>query len=161
MGEAIFVHEIGGPEVLRLEAADPGEPGPGAVRIRVTAAGVNFIDVYFRSGGLSAAHALRMRPRGRWGGRIRRRPASTGTRAGRSRRMGGSSGLLRDATSSPPPTAWSPCPRPVSDTLAAAAMLQGMTAHYLVHGCRETRPGDVARRARRRRRCRPAVGADC
>ena len=47
---AILVHEHGGSEVLRLEDHDPGEPGPGSVRIRVSASGVNFIDVYMRSG---------------------------------------------------------------------------------------------------------------
>ena len=47
---AILVHEHGGSEVLRLEDRDPGEPGTGSVRIRVSASGVNFIDVYMRSG---------------------------------------------------------------------------------------------------------------
>lgn len=50
MGEAVFARETGGSEVLRLEQNDPGEPGPGAVRVAVAAAGVNFIDVYFRTG---------------------------------------------------------------------------------------------------------------
>ena len=50
MERAVVVHETGGPEVLRLEPHDPGEPGPGQVRVRVAAAGVNFIDVYFRTG---------------------------------------------------------------------------------------------------------------
>src|SRR5262245_65747415 len=50
MGRAIVVHETGGPEVLRLEQHDPGEPGPGQVRVSVAAAGLNFIDVYFRTG---------------------------------------------------------------------------------------------------------------
>src|SRR5262252_4632996 len=50
MDQAIVVHETGGPEVLRLEPHDPGEPGPGQVRVRARAAGVNFIDVYFRTG---------------------------------------------------------------------------------------------------------------
>src|SRR5262249_58735032 len=50
MGRAVMVHETGGPEVLRLEEHDPGEPGAGQVRVRVAAGGVNFIDVYFRTG---------------------------------------------------------------------------------------------------------------
>src|SRR5262245_63812050 len=50
MDKAIVVHETGGPEVLRLEPHDPGEPGPGQVRVAVAAAGVNFVDVYFRTG---------------------------------------------------------------------------------------------------------------
>src|SRR4029450_12837316 len=50
MGRAIVVHEAGGPEVLRIEDPDPGDPGNGQVRVRVTAAGINFVDVYFRTG---------------------------------------------------------------------------------------------------------------
>ncbi len=50
MSQAIVVHEHGGSEVLRLEEHDPGEPGPGSVRVRVSASGVNFIDVYMRTG---------------------------------------------------------------------------------------------------------------
>ena len=50
MTQAIRFHETGGPEVLRLENVEVGEPGPGQVRIRHTAIAVNFIDTYFRSG---------------------------------------------------------------------------------------------------------------
>ncbi len=42
--------EPGGPEVLRLHDFDPGAPGPGKVRVRQTAVGVNFHDVYLRTG---------------------------------------------------------------------------------------------------------------
>ena len=50
MAKAIRIHEHGGPEVLRLEEVDPGTPGPGQALIRQTAAGLNFIDVYHRTG---------------------------------------------------------------------------------------------------------------
>lgn len=50
MTYAIRVHETGGPEALRYEEVEVGDPGPGEVRIRQTAIGVNFIDVYHRSG---------------------------------------------------------------------------------------------------------------
>ncbi|MEP4034758.1 quinone oxidoreductase [Roseibium polysiphoniae] len=50
MVQAIRVHETGGPEVLTWEKVEIGEPGPGEVRIRHTAIGLNFIDTYFRSG---------------------------------------------------------------------------------------------------------------
>ena len=50
MTRAVFVHETGGPEVLKVEPHDPGAPGPGTARVRVAAAGVNFIDIYFRTG---------------------------------------------------------------------------------------------------------------
>src|SRR4029077_18998087 len=48
--QAIFVTRFGGPEVLALRDHDEGEPGPCQVRVRVQAAGVNFIDTYMRTG---------------------------------------------------------------------------------------------------------------
>jgi NADPH2:quinone reductase len=50
MPYAIRVHEAGGPEVLRWEKVEVGDPGPGEVKIRQRAAGLNFIDVYHRTG---------------------------------------------------------------------------------------------------------------
>jgi NADPH2:quinone reductase len=50
MSPAIWIRDIGGPDVMKLEDHDPGEPGEGCVRVRNRAAGVNFIDVYFRTG---------------------------------------------------------------------------------------------------------------
>ena len=50
MPHAIRIHETGGPEVLKWEEVEVGEPGPGQVRIRQAAAGLNFIDVYHRIG---------------------------------------------------------------------------------------------------------------
>jgi len=50
MTQAIRFHETGGPEVLKFERVEVGDPGPGQVRIRHTAIAVNFIDVYFRTG---------------------------------------------------------------------------------------------------------------
>jgi NADPH2:quinone reductase len=50
VSRAIVVREIGGPEVLKLESRDVGEPGPGQVKIRNEAIGLNFIDVYHRIG---------------------------------------------------------------------------------------------------------------
>ncbi|MDF3882240.1 quinone oxidoreductase family protein [Cupriavidus basilensis] len=50
MPHAIRIHETGGPEVLRWEEVAVGEPGPGQVRLRHEAVGLNFADTYFRSG---------------------------------------------------------------------------------------------------------------
>src|ERR1700754_4135178 len=50
MARAIRLDRIGGPEVLRLEQVDVGDPGPGQARVRHTYAAVNFIDIYFRTG---------------------------------------------------------------------------------------------------------------
>ena len=50
MTHAIRIHQTGGPEVLRWEEVEVGPPGPGEVRLRHTAIGLNFIDTYHRSG---------------------------------------------------------------------------------------------------------------
>lgn len=50
MARVVRFHQTGGPEVLRFEEADVGEPGPGEVRLRHEAVGLNFADTYFRSG---------------------------------------------------------------------------------------------------------------
>ena len=48
--KAIRVHEPGGPEVLRWEDVTVGEPGPGEARVKHTAVGLNYVDVYYRTG---------------------------------------------------------------------------------------------------------------
>lgn len=50
MAKAVRFHEFGGPDVLRLESVEVGEPGAGEVRIRHVAVGLNFADTYFRTG---------------------------------------------------------------------------------------------------------------
>ncbi|MFC4591009.1 zinc-dependent alcohol dehydrogenase family protein [Sphaerisporangium corydalis] len=50
MARTVRFHEVGGPEVMRLEDLEPGEPGPGEVRIRVDAIGINRAEALFRSG---------------------------------------------------------------------------------------------------------------
>lgn len=55
MPKAIRFHQTGGPEVLRLESVEVGEPGAGEARVRHTAIAVNFIDVYVRTGRYPAA----------------------------------------------------------------------------------------------------------
>ena len=50
MNRAIRFYETGGPEVLKLENVEVGEPGPGEARVRHAYVAVNFIDTYFRTG---------------------------------------------------------------------------------------------------------------
>src|SRR3954464_11493850 len=50
MPKAIRIHQTGGPEVMRWEDVEAGEPGEGQPRVRHTAVGVNYIDIYHRSG---------------------------------------------------------------------------------------------------------------
>lgn len=50
MSKVVRFHQTGGPEVLRYEDAEVGEPGPGQVRLRQVAVGLNYADTYFRNG---------------------------------------------------------------------------------------------------------------
>ena len=50
MARAVVIRATGGPDVLGFEERDAGPPGVGAIRVRIHAVGVNFIDVYFRTG---------------------------------------------------------------------------------------------------------------
>ena len=76
MTHAIRFHKTGGPEVLVWEEVQVGKPGPGEARIRHTAVGLNFVDIYNRSGLYPAHVAERPRRRGGRRGRGSRTPAS-------------------------------------------------------------------------------------
>jgi NADPH2:quinone reductase len=139
---AITVNECGGPEVVRLEERELADPSLGQVRIETRACGVNFIDVYFRTGayprplpfvsGLEGAGVIEAVGPDTDG-------FAVGDRVAWSSVPGSyASGLLASAASVVR------VPDEVPDEVAAAAMLQGMTAHYLVHGTRSTQPGDTA-----------------
>ena len=142
MTHAIVVHETGGPEVLKFEGHDPGAAGPGQVRARVTACGVNFIDVYFRKGlyprplpfvaGLEGAGVVEAVG-----------PEVAGLVAGDRVAWASVPGSYAEAVVAPAAQLIR-IPTGVNDETAAASMLQGMTAHYLSHGTRETRAGDSA-----------------
>lgn len=142
MPQAIWIHQTGGPEVMRLQEHDPGAPGPGQVRVRVAAAGVNFIDVYFRTGlyprplpyvaGLEGAGTIEAAG-----------PDVAGLAPGDRVAWASVPGSYAEAVLAPA-RAVVRVPDAVPDAEAAAVMLQGMTAHYLVNGVRTTRPGDTA-----------------
>jgi NADPH2:quinone reductase len=142
MPHAIWVREAGGPEVLRLDATAPAPaPGPGQARVSVAAIGVNFIDVYFRSGlyprplpyvaGLEGAGVVEAVGEGV--------SLAVGERVAWAAAPGSYASHL-----TAPAASLVSVPAAVPLDVAAAAMLQGMTAHYLVHGCRTPRAGDVA-----------------
>lgn len=141
MPNAIVVHEHGGPEVLAWEPRPVGEPGPEEVRVAVRAAGVNFIDVYFRKGayprplpfvaGLEGAGVVEA-----VGDEVD--DLVPGDRVAWSTVPGSYSQAVIA-----PASALVEVPDDVGDEVAAAAMLQGMTAHYLSHSTWATRPGDV------------------
>ena len=142
MHRAVVVHEHGGPEVMRLEQSDPGEPEPGQVRVRVAAAGVNFIDVYFRTGFYPRPCPFVAGMEG--AGTIERvGPGVSGFAAGDRVAWASVPGSYAEVVNAAPEML-AHVPDGVSDEQAAASMLQGMTAHYLTHGTRTTRPGDTA-----------------
>ncbi|HZX24256.1 MAG TPA: quinone oxidoreductase [Woeseiaceae bacterium] len=140
--KAIRIEEFGGPEVLDWEEVEVGDPGAGEVRLRHTAVGLNFIDTYHRSGlyplelpsglGSEAAGVIEALGDGVDGFEVGQRVAYTGR----------------------PPDAYSearliaadllvPLPDAIGDETAAAAMLKGLTAWYLLKRSYPVRPGDT------------------
>lgn len=138
---AIQVKAIGGPEVLEhVELADP-EPGPGELLVDVAAAGVNFIDTYQRRGiypldlpfvlGQEGVGRVAALGSGDTGG------LSVGDRVAWAGIMGG----YADRAVVPAAGAV-PVPDAVPDDVAVGALLQGMTAHFLVTDCAPVRAGE-------------------
>ena len=92
--QAIRIHQYGGPEVLELEQLATPEPGPGQARVQVEAAGVNFIDIYQRSGLYKGA--LPFTPGNEGAGVVRaHRRRRAGSQGRGPRRLGRRPGLLQ------------------------------------------------------------------
>ncbi len=143
MSHAIRMYATGGAEVLQWESFDPGEPAPGEARVRHAAVGLNFIDVYHRTG-LYPLPAL---------------PAVPGLEgAGTVEAIG--EGVTEVAVgdrvvyAGVPPGAYAQernipahrlviLPDEIDFTQAAGMMLQGMTARYLIRGCCQVSAGDT------------------
>lgn len=143
MGKAMLVHRTGGPEELSWEPYDPGGPGPGEVRIVHEAIGLNFIDVYHRTGlyplpslpavlGLEGAGRVAVLGEGVAGLTVGDRVAYAGVPAGAYAevRCIPAHRLIR-------------LPEQITTRQAAAMMLQGMTARYLLTGCYPVRQGST------------------
>jgi len=141
MAKAIRYHRQGGPEVLQLDEVQVGEPGPGQLRIRHTAIGVNFVDTYQRSGlypmqvpavaGNEAAGVVEAVGPGVKGLKKGARVAYTG--------LPGSYCDVRIV----PADRMVKIPRGISDEQAASMMLKGMTVHYLIHSTYKVKKGDT------------------
>ena len=142
MPVAIRFHEHGGPAVLCVEEFHPGPPGLHEVQVRHTAIGLNYIDVYDRTG----LYAVQL-PSG-----LGREAAGVVARAGRGVR--GFRRGERVAYVMPTPGAYSELrnvpaerlvkvPRGVSDEQAAALMLKGLTAHFLIRRTYKVQRGDT------------------
>jgi NADPH:quinone reductase len=133
MPHAIRMHETGGPEVMRWEEVEVGQPGPGEVRVRNTALGLNFIDTYHRTGlypmplpttlgmeGAGVVEAVGPKVKG----------FKVGDRVAYANPIGSYAEVcLR------PVARLVKIPAGVDDKIAAAIMLKGMTAWYL---CKRT-----------------------
>jgi NADPH2:quinone reductase len=142
MTRAIVVERTGGPEVLTLADRDPGAPSAGQLRIRVAAAGVNFIDTYFRSGAYPRPLPFVLGLEG--AGRVEAVGDGTaGFAVGDRVAWASVPGSYAEAVVAPAAGVVR-VPDAVADDVAAAALLQGMTAHYLVHAIRAPEPGGWA-----------------
>ena len=140
--KAIRIHGFGGPEALSYDDVPIPEPGPGQARVEIAAAGVNFIDTYHRKGlypgqlpftlGQEAAGVVDAVGEG-----------VTEVRVGDRVVYASVQGAYAEYAVAPVERLV-PIPAGVSFEQAAAAMLQGLTAHYLAYSTYPIRPGDTA-----------------
>lgn len=139
--KAIRIHELGGPEVMRYEDVPLPEPGPGQVRVKVVATGLNYIETYQRSGLYQVA--LPFTPGGEFAGTVDALGSGvSGWGVGdRVATASGSGGYAEYALA--PAEKLVALPAGVGFNEAAAAMLQGMTAHYLAYSTYPLRAGDT------------------
>jgi NADPH:quinone reductase len=139
---AVRVHEAGGPEVLRYEELPTPAPGAGEALVRLEAAGVNFVDIYQRSGLYKMAMPFTAGSEA--AGIVESVGAGvTDVRPGDRVAYAGVPGAY--ATHAVAPAArLIKLPAGVDTKTAAAAMLQGMTAHYLTHSTYPLGPADTA-----------------
>jgi NADPH2:quinone reductase len=143
MAKAIRMYKTGGPEVMVWEDHDPGKPGPGDVLIRHEAVGLNFIDVYHRTGlyplpflpatpGMEGAGIVEAVGEGVTEVKVGDRVAYAGLPPGAYAqvRLIPAHRLVR-------------LPESIPTRQAAGMMLRGMTARYLLYGCYRVRKGDT------------------
>jgi NADPH2:quinone reductase len=139
---AIVVREQGGPEVLVLEEVPDPVPGRGEVLVRLDAAGVNMIDVQQRSGAYAGVE-LPYTPGTEGAGKVVAvGPDVDDVAHGARVAFAGVPGAYAELVTVPADRAV-PVPDGVSTEQAAAALLQGMTAHYLATSVCAIAPGDV------------------
>lgn len=140
--KAIQVRQTGGPEALEIVELPIPEPKPHEVVVKIAAAGVNFVDIYYREGRYKA-------PLPFIAGQEAAGVVSAVGREVQSFKLGdrvGYSGVLGGYAeyAAVPADRLVPIPAGVSDREVAAALLQGMTAHYLVHDTFPLNSGQTA-----------------
>ncbi|MDQ4076465.1 MAG: quinone oxidoreductase [Chloroflexota bacterium] len=140
--QAIRVHEVGGPELLQLDEVPTPEPGQGQVRVRLEATGVNFIDIYHRTG--QYPRSLPFIPGSEGAGVVEAvgpgvSEVEEGDRVAYAMEPGSYAEYAVVEASK-----LVPVPEEITTEQAAAVMLQGMTAHYLSHSTYPLKEGDTA-----------------
>jgi len=138
---AVVIEEHGGPEVLRLADVEVPAPGPGQLKVRVEAAGVNFIDIYQRSGIYQTGlpYTLGLEGAGRV---VALGQGVTEVMVGERVAWANCPGSYAEEVVIDAALAV-PVPGVLASNLAAASMLQGMTAHFLCHDTWKVQRGDT------------------
>jgi NADPH2:quinone reductase len=141
MPQAIRIQTTGGPEVMTWEPVSVGEPSPGEVRVRNTAVGVNFIDTYHRSGLYPVALPATLGMEG--AGVVEAvGPRVTGFKTGDRVAYSGPIGAYAEILLRPADRLVK-IPAGIDDRTAAAIMLKGMTAWYLIRRTHPVRKGET------------------
>src|ERR1700731_3439742 len=140
--KAIQVQQPGGPEAMELVELPVPQPKPNEAVVKLSASGVNFIDVYFREGRYKAALPIIL---GQEGAGVVNAVGTEVTTVNNGDRVAWC-GLLGSYAeyAAVPADRLVPIPDGVTDQQAAAAMLQGMTAHYLSHDTYPLKKGETA-----------------
>jgi NADPH2:quinone reductase len=139
--KAVRVHQIGGPEMMVVDEIPDPSPRPGEVVVRLAAAGVNFIEVYHRTGLYAQQLPLTLGAEGA-GEVVAIGEGVDSVRVGQHVGSVNFAGTYAHLTTAPAARVV-PVPDGVSDEVAAAALLQGMTAHYLLHDSYPVKVGDT------------------
>ncbi|HWK66767.1 MAG TPA: quinone oxidoreductase [Rhizobiaceae bacterium] len=143
MSKAVRIHSHGGPEVLVYEDVDPGRPGDGEVLVRHSAIGLNFLDTYYRSGLYPAPKGLPLTPGGEAAGTVLETGRGVdwlkpGDRIAYTMPLG-----AYCEQRIVPADRLVKVPDGISDEQAAAMMLKGLTAEYLLRRTYHVKPGDT------------------
>lgn len=145
MVKVVQIHEFGAPEVLKYEDADIGEPGPGEIRIRQTAVGLNFNDTRVRAGEGSFPPDQLPIILGREAAGVIESVGPDVTEFSIGQRVaygfGGFGGYVEARLV--PAAKVVALPDEIDDMKAAAIMVKGMCAQYLLHRSYQVQPGDV------------------
>jgi NADPH2:quinone reductase len=139
--KAVRVHTPGGPDALRLDDVPEPTPGPGQAVVKIAAAGVNFIDVYFRTGAYKAPLPLTLGLEGA-GTVSALGQGVTDVKVGDTVAWTGVPGSYAEMNAVPADRLVK-LPAGVSAKDGAASMLQGLTAHYLVKSSYPLKKGDT------------------